>query len=267
MPRRSSSARKRLRDRVAGAVADLQEPRQAGAAAARKPVAAVRRARTRRRWTRARRSPPAPRTVSTSHQLGVGGAVRRGEHVLRHAARASRRDATAAWMPPWAMPVLHDAREPFGHEHHLGTRAGSGPRGRQTGAAAADHEHVRTPGKVAHRTDGTQAVANRENKTGLYQPALPDRPGPSRRHGSTSGSPAYRGDHVDVVVEDGLPGGGAVRLHDRHAVGASPRTARPARRLATPRRAARSSSETSCRSARAPAGSRARGRGWPGRCP
>ena len=136
----------RLRDRVPGAVADLEQPVPRGAAAAGEPVAAVR-ARERdavllepvdraRRVAGQRLAPaPCPRSRASCarRRLACG--------------PASRPAPSAAWMPPCAFEELFGLQRRLRRDGHARARPLRGHGGGEAGGPAADHEHVECRGR------------------------------------------------------------------------------------------------------------------------
>jgi hypothetical protein len=198
----------RLGDGVAGAVADLQQPRHTGPTAAGEPVAAL----VAREFD-ADGLEPADRLRCLGGQhrdeLGVGGAVRRGEDILRvplgRILRVNCRLDTAVGHAR----VAGRARS-LGHQGHLGARAGGRPRGCQTGAATADHEHVRTHGKPIHGSHGTQARLIGKIRSAYIDQLYGIGRGFTRAPRQHQRIVSIAGDDVHVVVKDRLPGRRAV---------------------------------------------------------
>ena len=144
----------RLRDRVPGAVADLEQPLARGAAAARKPVAAVlareRAAELLQPVDRGLRV--AGRGVSTSR----GFAVSCDERITSSACSSGESSSPkAAWIPPWAFDGVVGLDRALGRERDPGSCPLGGDGSREPGGAAADHEHVES-GLGLHPVQGYQ---------------------------------------------------------------------------------------------------------------
>ena len=108
----SNASRSARRDRMPGPVADLEEPLAGRAAAAGEPVAAVLARERDSVAARASQSRTAPRSSTPRREPGRPSRASSSRR-RRHGAPASRRHASAAWIPPCAFAELHDWRAPF----------------------------------------------------------------------------------------------------------------------------------------------------------
>ena len=131
----------RLRDRVPGAVADLEQPLARGAAAAREAIAAVL-----ARERAAELLEPVDRRLRVAGEGLDEPRDRRSRATSasrpRRGARASRRSPNAAWIPPCALEELFAWIEPFVASATRAPARSAATAAARPDGAAADHEHV-----------------------------------------------------------------------------------------------------------------------------
>ena len=167
----------RLRDRVPRAVAHLQETGDVGAAAAREPVAAaVARELDADRLEPARWRPAPPRSAPTQAPDRRCRGTRRARP--RRDARASPRGRRRPGCRRGPCRCCTTPASPWSRAPRRR------PRRRRPMRRPDRRRRCRSRARPHAREDRSQAASypsrsNLKNKTGLYQPALPDRPGPS----------------------------------------------------------------------------------------